>query len=1802
MLNTTMASGVGLAISQLHTLDSLIPSSLDSAESDEEFPPLPSPGPVHVQLAPIWTTSSSLNSYTRESLRIIPVIGDGSCAGGAVTTVIVNTHLISPSVTHPHAPPAERLVPLRECNRTETDLFRTTQLPEYIRGWTAEEWERHVPEGGELAAMMLDDARCRNKCQTSCSGCDITNAKDAFLYVCAHPTRWCTPVFFYLAAAFLQTGILLLVHDHRQARSTTSQRYQMHDFGTLEYAQSMILYGKLNTLGKKSLLSSGHYTTVCLQPNASVPEGQLLFRRSSAILMSLRVIAQHRTSEATVPHQRVYYQAYPMVAQDVGRILSPDSPPLLPAAAVAGAAAQTIVDEISGLGSPVGTSDRHGLRPPHARRPPQKFADQKDDVVKVVSARRSLSKPLAAAAVLGQLGQNGGEVVPGPAQLPPPSAPPAHKAGKRRGKKGTDNSNIDDASTSPVAAAPALPMLDCAGIIGDDVMADVRRWVRKTTSRGRLASQVHFSDIPLWTTHFRTVLQSLVRSLKAQPMNEKQVVGHLCLLWSLPGHVFTRPSKSRGGQGRRKRSYGFVHARLNDTEIVHKLLSSLLGRTSSPSLSSDTCPSPSDADSLVSEMSNSCSLLLSDVCGANYVSENDDDDDGECSAAEARSTKTVPTSESESARDAKAARRAQQLFYQGYSRRALQSLHSTHELVDLSDQQEREIMREMHPRGDTSLPQPPNAPQPIVVDLGWMKDELLASNTGAAAGPSGLGSNFLSVLATDAHCVEGLAFVIQQIVNNSLPPVARTLISTSYLVSLSKGEQKRRPIAISDILYRMAARYAVMRVKVRAQQRVAPFQLGIGQPDGCTQIVHTVQQLLLNGPLPPPPFSPVPPSSTSPVVVPVSPRPLACLSLDIANAFNTIDRAALLTAVYSDPEMEACWRIVHFAYGQPSLLLMRCGDGVIDREAFIESKRGVKQGDPLAAMLFSLAMHAVYKAIAAQVSGACLAFIDDAHPVGTLEECWKVWESIPALLAPLGLTLNQAKCELTCFHMEQVQNEADMAALQSFSQHTPLKINDKTLRLLGCVVGASGECVVEALRDDAFFQVEQVTAFRRVPRLPYQLGIVALHRMTGSVLENRLRAMPPEWTAQHAQAYDERLYRIADDMIGLTAADNDQDLPAIALELRQSLSRGGGGLISAVDIAPAAFLAGIENTLRRSSVFRSIWDESVPLSSAPHSHAVITAALQRISEREASLSALSSPADVATVSTSSLPLSTDSFVQHYRRFSSPPIQPLVTQRIQTLIQIAKVTKAGQLPAGRREQELARLTALTAPESSLWLRTVPTSTRLRLSNDKWRCAMRLRLGMYVRSVSDRCDVCKRQLPSKDFSYHAMHCIPLSGASITDRHNAVLHTIAHYARLMLLSPRVEPAQLCHDSAKRPDIQLDLPVRTLLGDVSVIHPLAPSNYKKANSRVVERIGDDAEAIKNGKYKELVESQDIRFSPLIFYSTGGFHRSALSFIRVMTAALDEQACLLSRAEWKKQLLEHIAIAVQRGNADIMIRNDQRGRARTDWWIMGGDTTHRRRRRRLNPPLYSVSDVPWIRSGGDGHSNKRGDARSQPLCEGTSPSMIVIPNSLPSHISASPSPSSSGSVASFTSSPDREGNHRCNELTDMQVDDASESAVEWDDSGVSGTYVRGCSATPVLAETVSGVSGSSSSSCDSSDRRHNGTMLPAMEQEAMECDGEEWRWREAGRDVVFNPHMDSWSGSRGGGGVGVGGGEPRQTQLMIVSGGEVPVETAVAAGDESRELTGSGWTVMRLQGDVAAADNGGVGDDDGVVDAESIV
>ena len=191
------------------------------------------------------------------------------------------------------------------------------------------------------------------------------------------------------------------------------------------------------------------------------------------------------------------------------------------------------------------------------------------------------------------------------------------------------------------------------------------------------------------------------------------------------------------------------------------------------------------------------------------------------------------------------------------------------------------------------------------------------------------------------------------------------------------------------------------------------------------------------------------------------------------------------------------------------------------------------------------------------------------------------------------------------------------------------------------------------------------------------------------------------------------------------------------------------------------------------------------------------------------------------------------------------------------------------------------------------------------------------------------VCKHTAAASEDGWHPLVCMTGSVEPILRRHNAVVGRLAHFARMLNVQPRIEPAGLHADDDRRPDIQLDLPEATLLGDVTVSHPLAKSWRKLTASRGVEAVGDAREAEKNGLYADMAEECHMEFCPVVLYTYGGFHASTLTFITRMAKALDPATCLTSAARWKDELLQHIAIAVQRGNADIMVQAERRARGR---------------------------------------------------------------------------------------------------------------------------------------------------------------------------------------------------------------------------------------------------------------------------------
>ena len=112
------------------------------------------------------------------------------------------------------------------------------------------------------------------------------------------------------------------------------------------------------------------------------------------------------------------------------------------------------------------------------------------------------------------------------------------------------------------------------------------------------------------------------------------------------------------------------------------------------------------------------------------------------------------------------------------------------------------------------------------------------------------------------------------------------------------------------------------------------------------------------------------------------------LKVDPENAFNTIDREAVLQAVKeSFPELEAWYR---FCYGASANLF--CEGEVLP----FGSSQGVQQGDPLGPLLFALGLLRTCRTLKQKLQNDTLSvwYLDDGTVVGDIEEVLAAWRII----------------------------------------------------------------------------------------------------------------------------------------------------------------------------------------------------------------------------------------------------------------------------------------------------------------------------------------------------------------------------------------------------------------------------------------------------------------------------------------------------------------------------------------------------------------------------------------------------------------------------------------------------------------------------------------------------------------------------------------------------------------------------------------------------------------------------------------
>lgn len=424
-------------------------------------------------------------------------------------------------------------------------------------------------------------------------------------------------------------------------------------------------------------------------------------------------------------------------------------------------------------------------------------------------------------------------------------------------------------------------------------------------------------------------------------------------------------------------------------------------------------------------------------------------------------------------------------------------------------------------------------------DVDLVKKVLRSFPKGSAGGLVGLKPQHLKDAMTpgsDDEVGRLLAIVLSMLARGDIPAEVRPLICGASLVALPKRDGGLRPIAVGDTLRRLVGKCLAHSVKEQAQARLEPTQVGVGTPGGAEAVIHVVRDWFRR-------------HSTDPTRV--------ALKIDMENAFNSIDRQAILEAVRAFSPTLVPW--ADFTYGGDSSLLLG--------EHKVASKRGVQQGDPLGPLLFSLALQrAIEEAkrrAASEVDGSIdfqVFYLDDGFIAGTAPAVSGYADILCQELARIGLTVNAGKCEA-------IPAAGESSAVQASSFHPCKWVAAGEFELLGAPIG--GQTYSTEYTSGRIDKGKRLLAKLAELEDPQVAYLLARHCASFCRLTYSTRVTPRSLHSSALKTYDDAVREGFSGAAGLLLPDDSWSRAQL------SARHGGIGFRSSAQHADAAFVSSI---------------------------------------------------------------------------------------------------------------------------------------------------------------------------------------------------------------------------------------------------------------------------------------------------------------------------------------------------------------------------------------------------------------------------------------------------------------------------------------------------------------------------------------------------------------------------------------------------------------------------------------------------
>ena len=331
----------------------------------------------------------------------------------------------------------------------------------------------------------------------------------------------------------------------------------------------------------------------------------------------------------------------------------------------------------------------------------------------------------------------------------------------------------------------------------------------------------------------------------------------------------------------------------------------------------------------------------------------------------------------------------------------------TKERKPLTREQAKAVAEHLHPRGPKMESDSDAVPR-ADVKIEAIKEANRRQARGSAPGPSGWTKELLFPLLEDREVNHCLLWIINGIVENSLPSDLREALTTSKLILIRKSDEEQtlppcRPIALGELFVKPAGSFVTQAISHLLPNHFRGTQYGVGTAHDCHHVNSRRD------------FSADPSN--------------VLMSVDVANAFDCLYRDSIRSALKSGAKFKPLLGYFFFCYTMPGRLILPHQDTVA-------STRGVRQGGSLwrTTFLFSIGIQQILDDTVRRFANRVKlkAYLDDVTLLGAPEHVRDAFSFLSNSLSKVGLKINKAKCQVSTHQAEQFSAFKDTEITHSY--------------------------------------------------------------------------------------------------------------------------------------------------------------------------------------------------------------------------------------------------------------------------------------------------------------------------------------------------------------------------------------------------------------------------------------------------------------------------------------------------------------------------------------------------------------------------------------------------------------------------------------------------------------------------------------------------------------------------------------------------------------------------------------------------